>query len=152
NETAVTVGARSYHKRPAATVRTPADPESMMAAISTFGSALKTTSPERAYPTLRGHPPAIELGDTLSIPDSFTRSDPAVTIEIPADLKYIYSAAPLAYYLGAELVASEELRLCAGESFEYTLDSEHGFETEVERVLKQTFLLDCVTRTEGLYD
>jgi len=26
-----------------------------------------------------------------------------------------------------------------------------GFEEEVERVLKQVFFLDCITRTEGFY-
>ena len=62
-ETRVLVGARSHHSHPAATVRTPADPENMMAAVSTFGSALKTTSSERSYPTLRGHPPTVELGE-----------------------------------------------------------------------------------------
>jgi hypothetical protein len=149
--TSVAVGARSYHDHPAATVTTTTDPEDMMAAVSTFGSALKTTSPERAYPTLRGHPPAIELGDELSIPKGLDRPNTNVTIELPAALEYIYPAAPLAYYLGAELVPGEEPRLCAGTDFEHALDSGRGFENEVERVLKQTFFLDCLTRTEGIY-
>lgn len=150
--TTVAVGARSYHQQPAATVTTTNDPKDVMAAVSTFGSALKTTSPERAYPTLRGHPPAIELGDELSIPDGLASPDTDVTIVLPAELKFIYPAAPLAYYLGAKLVAGEEPRLCAGTDFEHALDSEQGFENEVERVLKQTFFLDCLTRTEGFYD
>jgi hypothetical protein len=45
------------------------DAEDVMMAILTFRSALKTTSPERSFPTLRGHPPAIELNDRLEIPD-----------------------------------------------------------------------------------
>ena len=105
NLTTVAVGARSYHQQPAATVTTTSDPKDVMAAVSTFGSALKTASPERAYPTLRGHPPAIELGDELSIPDGLTFPDTDVTIVLPAELKSIYPAAPLAYYLGAKLVA-----------------------------------------------
>ena len=36
-------------------------------ALSTLSSALKTTSVERSYPTLRGHPPALELGDALDV-------------------------------------------------------------------------------------
>ena len=149
--TTVTVGARSYHQRPAATVMTTSDPEDVMAAVSTFGSALKTTSPERAFPTLRGHPPAAELGEELSIPDELVLSDNDITIELPPELEYVYPAAPLAYYLGAELVPGEKPRLHAGTTFEHTLDSERGFEHEVERILKQTFFLDCMTRTEGLY-
>jgi hypothetical protein len=149
--TSVAVGARSYHDHPAATVTTTADPEDVMAAVSTFGSAMKTTNPERAYPTLRGHPPTIELGDELSIPKGLSLSNPDVTIELPAALEYIYPAAPLAYYLGAELVPGEDPLVRAGTDFEHALDSERGFENEVERVLKQTFFLDCLTRTEGVY-
>src|SRR6056297_584399 len=51
----VEIGARSYHSAPAATVTVPDDPDAMMRAVSAFSSALKTTSPERAWPTLRGH-------------------------------------------------------------------------------------------------
>ncbi|MFC7175748.1 hypothetical protein [Halosegnis marinus] len=43
-------------------------------------------------------------------------------------------------------------RLVGDDGFEHVLDSRYGFEREVERVLKQTFLLDCLTRTEGIYD
>jgi hypothetical protein len=53
----VLLGARSYHKNPAATIETTDTPEDMMAAISMLSSGLKATSPERSYPTLRGHPP-----------------------------------------------------------------------------------------------
>lgn len=150
--TTVAVGARSYHQRPAATVTTTSDPEDVMAAVSTFGSALKSTGPERAYPTLRGHPPTIELGDELSIPNGLALPETDVTIELPTEFKFIYPIGPLAYYLGAELVPGEKPRLRAGPDFDHALDSERGFENEVERVLKQTFFLDCVTRTEGLYD
>ena len=150
--TPVTVGARSYHEQPAGTVATTSDPEDVMAAVSTVGSALKTTSPERAFPTLRGHPPVIELGDELSIPNGLVLPDTDISIELPAELRFIYPAAPLAYYLGAELVPGEKLRILGGANFEHTLDSERGFENEIERVLKQTFFLDCLTRTEGFYN
>src|SRR5699024_7298273 len=150
--TTVVVGARSYHQHPAGTVTTTSDPEDVMAAVSTFGSALKTFSPERSYPTLRGHPPTVEIGDELSIPTDLTPPETGVIIELPPELKYIYPAAPLAYYLGAEMVPGSGPRLRAGSDFEYALDSGRGFETEVEQVLKQVFMLDCLTREEGLYD
>jgi hypothetical protein len=127
-----------------------------MAAISTFGSALKTTSPERAYPTLRGHPPAIELGDELDIPAGLAPPDTDIMIELPPELRFIYPAAPLAYYLGASLVPGDTPRLRTDDGFEHALSrsgpgGRQGFEREVERVLKQTFFLDCLSRTEGLY-
>ncbi|MGM0604464.1 MAG: hypothetical protein ACQETB_02205 [Halobacteriota archaeon] len=147
----VDVGARSKHDRPAATVTTTSAPRDMMAAISTFGSALKTLSPERSYPTLRGHPPTIDLGEKLSIPSGIESPRTGIRIELPPTYRYIFVAAPLAYYLGADLVPAETPRLVTDRGFEYDLGSGIGFEASIEQLLKQTFLLDCVTRTEGLY-
>ena len=147
----VSIGARSYHEHPAGTVTTTTDPRDLMAAVSTFGSALKTTSAERSYPTLRGHPPTIELGDELRIPSEIEVPNTGVRIELPLEYGPIFVAAPLAYYLGARLVPGENARIVTDTGFEHSLESARGFETEVERVLKQVFLLDCVARTEGIY-
>ena len=149
--TTVQLGVRSRHDHPAATVTTTADPRDIMAAVETFGSALKAQDPERAYPTLRGHPPSIELGDELAIPDGLAAPDTGITLELPADLESIYVAAPLAYYLGASLEPAPTPRLVTDEGFTYDLDGPRGYETTVANVLKQVFFLDCVTRTEGLY-
>jgi hypothetical protein len=151
-ETTVAVGARSHHKRPAATITTTDDPEDMMTAVSAFSSALKTTSPERSYPTLRGHPPLVELGERLNVPPGLDTPDTGVAIEIPPEYRSIYVAAPLAYYLGATLVPGSSPRVVAPGGFEHSLDTVRGFEGEVERVLKQTFFFDCLTRTEGYYE
>jgi len=150
-ETEVLLGARSHHETPAATVTTTTDPTDMMAAVSTFGSALKTTSPERSYPSLRGHPPAVELGDDLEVPDGLAAPDTGVRIEVPPTRRSVYVVAPLAYYLGATVVEGDAPRIVAENGFEHPLDGTRGFEAETERVLKQTFFLDCLTRTEGYY-
>ncbi|WP_424003428.1 hypothetical protein ACOZ4I_04430 [Haloarcula salina] len=149
--TEVLLGARSQHDRPAATVTTTEDPEDMMAAVETFGSALKAHDPERSYPTLRGHPPAIEIGDSLDIPSGIDVPDTGVRLELPPDLASIFVAAPLSYYLGASLVPGSEPRLVTDTGFSYSLDTQRGFETEVGRTLKRLFFLDCVTRTEGFH-
>jgi hypothetical protein len=144
----VRLGARSYHDRPAATVTTTDDPVDAMAAVSTFGSALKTTRSERSYPTLRGHPPALELGDELSIPPGLEPPAADVRIEVPPSLQDVMVVSPLAYYLGARVVEGDEPRLVVdGESV--PLEDGPGFETAVERALKKTFLLDCLVRTAG---
>ena len=148
----VLLGARSKHDRPAGTITTTADPTDVMAAISTFGSALKATSPERSFPTLRGHPPTVELGDRLEIPDEIEAPDTGVEIEVPPQYEYVYPVASLAYYLGATVVPGNVPQLVTETGFTYDLQTEVGFEREVEQVLKRTFLLDCVTRTEGLYE
>ncbi|MFC6973886.1 hypothetical protein ACFQL1_03110 [Halomicroarcula sp. GCM10025709] len=150
--TTVAVGARSRHDRPAATVTTTTDPTDMLTAIETFGSALKTTDPERSYPTLRGHPPALELGDELDIPESIERPETGVTLELPPTLSAAFVAAPLSYYLGASLEPAPTPRLTTDDGFEYSLSGPDGYERAVERTLKQLFFLDCVTRTEGYYE
>jgi len=147
----VTVGGRSKHEQPAATLTTTDDPEDIMRAVTALSSSLKTTTAERSLPTLRGHPPAIELGDELSIPEEIEPADTGVAIELPPTYRHIYPAATLAYYLGAELVPGETARIVTDDGFEHDLDGPGGFEREVVRVLKQVFFLDCVTRTEGLY-
>ncbi|WP_434530635.1 hypothetical protein ACODNH_17085 [Haloarcula sp. NS06] len=145
------IGARSQHDRPAATVTTTEQPADVMAAVETFGSALKAHDPERSYPTLRGHPPALEIGDRLDIPADTDSPDTGVTLELPPDLASIFVAAPLSYYLGASLVPASEPRLTTDTGFTYSLDTARGFESEVGRTLKRLFFLDCVTRTEGFH-
>ena len=152
SDTEVRVGARSHHERPAATVTTTSDPEDVMAAISTFGSALKTTSPERSFPTLRGHPPLVEVGEELRIPDELDVPETGVRLELPPEHRFIYVAAPLAFYLGAEIVPGTTPRLVTDHGFTYDLSEPLGYEKTVERVLKQTFFFDCVVRTEGYYE
>ncbi|QRV16681.1 hypothetical protein JMJ58_07365 [Haloterrigena salifodinae] len=147
--TRTTIGARSYHRRPAGTITTTPDPTDVMEAVSTFGSALKSTTPERSYPTLRGHPPVVELGTELSIPDEFDRTDTGIQIEVPPDLGNIFVVTPLAYYLGAEVISGSEPRLTTERGFKFDLDGKGGLESTVGRLLEQLFFLDCVARTEG---
>jgi hypothetical protein len=151
-EVTVEVGARSYHSSPAATMTVPDDPAALMEAVSAFSSALKTTSPERAWPTLRGHPPRIERGEELSIPEGLDAPETAIRIAIPPEYGYVYTVAPLAYYLGAEVVPSGTATLSAESGVsEYLGGDVREVGESVEAILKRVFLLDCVTRTEGLY-
>ncbi|MFC4551016.1 MULTISPECIES: hypothetical protein [Halorussus] len=162
----VLVGARSYHERPAATVTTSTDPEDALRALSYLGSALKTTSPERSYPTLRGHPPRLEVGEEFAVPDSLSKPETGVELVVPPTHRAAVVAAPLAFYLGADVRPGEDPRLLA-DGFEFPLDERSvpesfarstavtadgdGFSLAVERALRQSFFLDCLVRTEGYY-
>ncbi|MFC5969748.1 hypothetical protein ACFPYI_00245 [Halomarina salina] len=146
----IRLGARSLHEFPAGTITTTDDPADVMAAVSQFGSALKTTSPERSWPTLRGHPPLLERGDELRVPESVSGDgDRPVTIRVPPRLDAVYPVAPLAYYLNARVEPGESPVLLA-DGTEHPLD-DPNVETGVERTLRHLFFLDCLTRTEGLY-
>ena len=147
----VRVGVRSRHEQPAATVTTTEDPCDMMAAVSSFGSALKSMTPERSYPTLRGHPPNIELGDTLDIPKIAQPPETGVQIEVPESYEAVFTVAPLAYYLGARVVQGSSPLLTTEDGFEHGLCESGCVETGVAQTLKQLFVLDCATRVDGLY-
>lgn len=153
NRVAISIGFRSYHEHPAAEITVTEDPLDMMEGLSYFGSALKTLSCERSYPTLRGHPPTIGLGDDLDIPDVLDKPESGITLELPKSIPHIFVASTLAYYLGAEVVPGTHARLTTDSGFSYDLSPDHSdFESTVERVLKQVFFLDCLTRTEGFYE
>ncbi|WP_353634686.1 hypothetical protein ABSL23_03245 [Halobacterium sp. NMX12-1] len=145
----VVVGVRSHHEQPVATVTTTEDPRDLMAAVSTFGSALKTHSPDRSWPTLRGHPPAIRCGDDLDVPEEVAPPETGVRIEVPPEYGAIYTVAPLAYYLGATVEPGTRPRVIAdGQSYELDIDDLAG---SVRSVLEHVFTLDCVVRMAGVY-
>lgn len=148
-KSSVSLSARSYHTRPATTITTSRNPTDMMKAVSLLGSALKTTTPERSYPTFRGHPPMINVGEESSIPNEINQPETGIQIEIPPTLRHIFVVAPLAYYLAAEVIPGSTPQLITDRGFTHLLQGENGFENEVERVLKRNFLLDCIVRTEG---
>jgi len=103
----VTLGFRSLHQVPAGTIETPTDPESLMDAVSLLGSALQTTSPERSFPTLRGHPPLIEPGEEFRVPDRVEPVDSGIRIVVPPEYRYLYPVVSLAYYFAADVVPGD---------------------------------------------
>ena len=146
----IAIGVRSLHEQPAGTITTPPDPTSMMKAVSAMTSALKSDTPERSWPTLRGYPPLIELGDEFSIETIGNPIDTGISIEIPPQLRYVYSVAPLAFYLGAEVSPGNSPQLLT-ENSSYEFGIRREFENDVARTLKQVFFLDCLVRTAGVY-
>ncbi|GGN12490.1 hypothetical protein [Halarchaeum nitratireducens] len=147
--TPVRIGVRSLHEHPAGTVTIDDTPRSLMRAVSTFGSALKTTSPERSFPTMRGHPPTIERGERFEAPDHLEPPETDVRIEVPARYDAVYAVSSLAYYLGATVVPGSTPRLVAGDrAFDFPYDD---LSRSANAVLRHCFVLDCVVRTEGIY-
>ena len=148
------LGARSKHDRPAREITVPPTTDGLVRAVSTFGAALKMTTPDRSWPGHRGHPPAVTVGDELDVPRGLAPPCPEVQVLVPPEERYVYPVAPLVYYLGAELVPHQgpaQIRTDAG--FEYDLQRPgEGFETRVERTLKQVLFLECCLRSEGLVE
>lgn len=150
NETEVCIGARSRRTQPAATVTTTTNPSDLLATVATFGSALGTTMPERSYPSLRGHPPAVELGEALETRGLEPPSS-NVWLELPETIEAALIAAPLAYYLGADIRPADEPRLVADGTVHPLSGGGEQFPPAVERTLKTVFFMDCLTRYDGAY-
>ncbi|QZX99032.1 hypothetical protein [Halobaculum rubrum] len=150
----ILLGARSRRTSPAGTVTVPESPAGLARAISTFGSALATTSPERSFPTLRGHPPLIERGETFATPRFVERVDTGVTLGLPFEYDALFSATPLAFYLAATVEKSAEPYLRAGEYRHDLPRDPDALAAELEDLLRHCFTLDCATRAcaAGLYD
>lgn len=144
----VLIGARSAHRQPADTVTVPESPAGLARGISLFGSSLKTTSPERSFPTLRGHPPLVEYGTEFDAA-GLDPPDTDITIEVPSDYASVFTVTPLAYYLGAQVATgADQPRLVVDGK---TVPLSGDLRTATADLLRHCFLLDCITRTEGLY-
>ena len=159
HETTLEIGARSLHSQPARTLKTTSDPTDLMRAVSLFGNAMKTWSPERTWPSLRGHPPLLELGTECHIPDKLNPPETGIEISVPAELDWLFPAAPLAYWLGATVTEGDPALHVDGRSYRLGGSDDAGigrnresFEQDVKDVLQFTFLLDCAVRTEGFYN
>jgi hypothetical protein len=156
----IIVGARPWRVAPTTEITVDDDPETLLRSLSYFGTALQSHSPERSFPTLRGHPPAIDVGEDPSVPDDGTRPDSGITITAPPTYEAAYAVAPLAYYLAARVRPAEGFSLrteAAGEvagiepGDRRATDETTALASAVERLLTHCFTLDCLVRTVGRY-
>jgi hypothetical protein len=151
--TVVDIGVRSNVTQPTGTLTTTRDPNDVMEVLSYMGTTMTEFTCERSYPTLRGHPPNIRLGDRVHVPSFLEKPATGVTLELPPRFDAIYPAAPLAMYLGAELVPSDTPRLRTDDGFSFSFDQPStSIADEVERAFIQCHFLDCLTRVHGYYN
>jgi hypothetical protein len=148
----IDVAIRSMYDGPAATVTVPERVSADARAISLLGTGLDTLSPERSWPTLRGHPPLFERGDAFDAPDPLSPPASGITLRVPPRRAYLYPLAPLSYYIGAtvELEQGADPGLeAAGEWWALPRDDYCG---TINRYLRRFVYLDCLCRTVGLYE
>ena len=152
-DTEIRVGARSFHSQPGRTLTTTSDPADLMEAVSLFGNAVKTWSAERTFPTLRGHPPLLELADEPDLPDGATPPDTKIRLTVPAAHEWLYPVVPLAYWLGATVEPGDPALHVDG--WTYPLGVAGGYDDDTRReafgqhvrdALQFTFQFDCAVR------
>jgi hypothetical protein len=143
--TPVTVGFESA-RRTADPVSVPRTVEGVAAAVSQFGAAFTTTGPDRSAPSARGPFPAVAFDDAATA-DATGRGNGDLTLRVPAELPYLFTAAPLATYLDAEVVVEEsmspQLDLPDGT---HEFPQMPAFQEQVNALLRRVFLFDCLLR------
>lgn len=149
-EANIILGSRIWKCYPDNTITVTDSPADLREAISHFGDTILTTSPERSFPTLRGHPPQLKIGESFDIPESISKPDLGITITVPPTTSALLTVAPLAYYLLATVETGQEFRLETDEGFVYRPE-EATIPEAVKSILTRCFYLDCLVRTEGLY-
>lgn len=150
--TTVTLGFRSLAQSPPETIVVPRTPAGVATALSLFPAGHRTATPDRTFPTMRGHPPLVEFGASAEVPDAVRdrRESTGVSMRLPADLEYLLPASSMAHYVGAEVSVASGARpsLTAGDhTVRFGTDRE--FEREVADTLRRVFLLDCLVRGAG---
>ncbi|ELZ07211.1 hypothetical protein C479_15547 [Halovivax asiaticus JCM 14624] len=152
----VLLGFRSRQEFPIGTITVPESPDALATALSHLSTSLKTASPDRSYPTLRGHPPLLSIGSELEIPDQIRsrRTKTGIEIRVPPAYEWLFVVAPLAYYLQATVETApidQPLLRIPDAGIEASFSPFPAFEREVERLLRKVFFLDCLVRNAGPY-
>jgi hypothetical protein len=154
--TSVALGFRSRHEHPAGTVTVPSSPAGVATGLSYLHSSVKTTSPDRSFPTLRGHPPRLETGDGVDVPDGIAEAtaDTGVRLHASDDVGDLFVLAPLAFYLQAEVTTDADhgavLEL-PDAGIEHRLPGSPELQTATASLLRRVFFLDCLVRNAGPY-
>jgi len=130
----------------------PRTPTGIAKALTHLSSALRTTGPDRSHPVFRGHPPLIEFGDGVEVPDAVRAATPdtGLRFSVPESIEALLVAAPLAYYLGATVEVGDRsapVFEAPEAGFERRFRPMPAFQHDVAAVLRRVFLLDCLSRT-----
>lgn len=154
--TSVAVGFRSSVHAPAETITVSPDPAGVATAITHLATGIETTTPDKSFPSLRRHPPAIDLGDRTDIPREVAdrRRETGIVFHVPDDLESLFVIAPLAYYLQAAVRAEprDRARLVAPDvGLSLELPSISQLQFAVAALLRRVFFLDCLVRNAGPY-
>lgn len=144
------VAARARQCYPDSTITVTDSPTDFLRAVSHFGADMLTSSPERSFPTLRGHPPELERGETLDIPSDRSVPETGITVTVPPTWPAVLSVTPLVYYLRATAEPGEEFSIHTGAGYTYRAP-DSDVPGAVRKALTHCFYLDCLARTEGLY-
>ncbi|WP_336339210.1 hypothetical protein [Haloarcula brevis] len=149
--TSVTVGFVRGTDADRPRLQVPATPTGLATAITHLSGAHDTMAPSRSHPDLRGRPPLVTTGETTRIPETVrqNRPDTGITLRVPPCEAELLVSAPLAYYLGADVVVeSRDAAVLTAEdaSVRVAFDAWPSLQEGVVALLRKVFYLDCLVR------
>ncbi|MEA5407461.1 hypothetical protein VB773_07690 [Haloarculaceae archaeon H-GB2-1] len=133
------------------TIRVPGTPAGLATALTHSSVAHHTTGPARSHPALRDQPPMVEAGSSVHVPESVRERTPESDIEfvLPDRLDALFVAAPLAYYLGADVSVEsgvDPTLAISSSGTEHRFPALPEFQQHCADTLRKTFFLDCLVR------
>jgi hypothetical protein len=147
--TPVTVGVRS--SGPDRTITVPGDPDGVARALTGASATHETDGPGRSDPSRRPHPPLIERGDAVDVPDAIRdeNAETGIELRVPRALDTLFVLAPFSYYLGARVEAESRnapVLSAPGVGVRRALPALPELQAEAASLLYRTVTLDCLLR------
>jgi hypothetical protein len=145
----VTVGAGQPETAGPTHIQVPGTVDGLATGITHLSAAHHTLTPSRSHPGQRSHPPFLTIGETESIPEELTGTDTGIQLRLPTCTESLFVAAPLAYYLGAEVTVGDRARpvlTAEGADVRREFGPLPAFQDEVADLVQRVFYLDCLVR------
>ncbi|MFW5963375.1 MAG: hypothetical protein ACOCQM_00820 [Natronomonas sp.] len=143
--TAVAIGFREA-RTPRPTVTVPKTPAGLATAVTAAGGTHRTTDAARSHPGFRPRTPRVTFGEQ-SIPEALRDRSPAATVTVPPSTRAVLIAAPLTYYLGAELRVAEGAPRIESPELARTFEPLPAFADTVAGWLRRLCTLDSKLRS-----
>ncbi|WP_254271396.1 hypothetical protein [Haloarcula marina] len=129
----------------------PPTAEGLATGLSCLSAAHHTSAPMRSHPDQRDHPPLLTTGETESVPQSVAADhlETDIHLRLPSSIDALFVAAPLAYYLGADVRVEDRERAvltAEGTDLHREFDPLPGLQEDVATVLRHVFYFDCLVR------
>jgi len=129
------------------TVAVPPTPSGVATAVSAAARTHRTDGPDRSHPGCRPRTPRVLLREDAA-PDVTPATD-RPSLSVPADVVSVLVAAPLSFYLGADLRIGDgdPVLVAEGLEYEYEFDPLPSFAEAVGDALRAVCGLDARLRT-----
>jgi len=149
--TPVSFGFKSFIDYPRHELQVEPTPDGVATAMTAFSVPFSTTGVDRVHRPYRGYPPLVRTGPETVIPEAVTdtRASSGIEFRLPADLETLYPAAPLAYYLSADVSIHDGPPTLSTQSFTHEFDDGSSFPSQVVDCLRRVFFLDMVGSWHG---